>query len=180
MYSKSWEVVDRRELLKIKLKSLAAEAQIIRKEEKKIGTIRYVKVPIEPSVFTLKPEDAEKRRDINYRCAKCGESERKHIHNKDHACPMNQNRPHYWRRVRISSNPLAHEMWAHRTHYLREESRLTGIAYGLVRGRSIERIEHYTKKPLSEAQWERIYKMVEKYGSVAQLAALPPSKRKAA
>lgn len=41
MYSKDNKVVDRREMLKVKLKSLAAEAKIIRFEEKKThGVLR--------------------------------------------------------------------------------------------------------------------------------------------
>lgn len=41
MYSKTGELLDRREMLKIKIKSLAEEARIIRREERKThGTLR--------------------------------------------------------------------------------------------------------------------------------------------
>lgn len=145
------QIVDRRELLKIKVKSLAAEAKIIRHEEKKIGTVRYVQVDGRIVKGTEGRED--------------------------------KYRPSYVRRVRYGLNPLAHEMWAHRTKHLREEARLTHIAYGLIRGKSLEKIEGNAKVALTSAQWDRIRAMVRKYGSAElqeKFKAMPGEEKKAA
>lgn len=96
MYAKDRKtLLDRRELLKIKVKSLAEEARIIRKEERKTHGV------------------------------------------------------------------LRHEMWDHRTKYLRAIARDTHIAYGLIRGRTLDQIE---PKRYSEPNWDAIDKMIKKYG----------------
>lgn len=146
MYSKDGKVVDRREHLKIKLKSLAAEAKIIRKEEKKVGTVRYVLVPERPRWDGKQSEGGE----------------------------VVGVRPAYWRRVRMSINPLADEMYRHRIDVVRVEARATHIAYGLIKGRTIEQMEGTRHIPhgadsirnqeRDKRFWEKVHAMVAKYG----------------
>lgn len=98
MYDKSGVVIrDRREMLRVKAKSLAEEARIIRREESR--TRGY----------------------------------------------------------------LQHELRWHRITTVRYEARATFLAYGLIRGQPLDRIE----KPGSERSqhlWDKVRKMVEKYG----------------
>jgi hypothetical protein len=104
MYDQAGNIVDRRELLKIKIKSLAEEARIIRKEEKKVGTLRYVFVPPQPlSKENMKRWTRSQRERM--------------LHG-------------YWRRVRMSVNPLSDEMY-HHSLTLGHETRLTQVAYAL-------------------------------------------------
>lgn len=85
-------------MLKIKLKSLAAEAKIIRKEERKGG---------------------------------------------------------YYRE----------ELYRHRIDVVRYEARHTHIAYGLIRGRTLDQIERADSRPFDH---KRVEAMCLKYGPVAQ------------
>ena len=102
-------------MLKIKLKSLAAEAKIIRQEEQK--------------------------------------------------------RPQH---------KLREEMYLHRIHVVRAAARETHIAYGLLRGRPLERIEKPNSRPYNKAS---VDKMLAKYGPikapVAQMAEQPALNREA-
>jgi hypothetical protein len=155
MYDQAGNIVDRRELLKIKIKSLAEEARIIRKEEKKVGTLRYVFVPPQPlSKENMKRWTRSQRERM--------------LHG-------------YWRRVRMSVNPLSDEMYHHRLK-LGHETRLTQVAYALVRGKSYEQVEHGCRKEkqLKEADWERIYAMCRKYGDPAQFLLVKDGGQKAA
>jgi hypothetical protein len=90
------EYKDRRRMLKVKLKSLAEEARIIRFEEK---------------------------------------------------------RSHGW---------LRGELHDHRINVVRAETRATHLAYGLIRGLPMERIE--LSKTRTEQLWKKVRGMVEKYG----------------
>ena len=99
MYDKSLTVLDRREMLRVKIKSLTAEAHIIRQEEER-----------------------------NPGC-------------------------------------LRDELRVHRTTSVRFETRATHPAYGLIRGRTIERIEVSTTR--TEALWKKVRGMIERYGPVA-------------
>lgn len=97
MYSKAGEILDRREMLKVKVKSLADEARIIRKEEKR------------------------------------------------------------------THGQLQAELHWHRISDVRSEARASYLAYGLVRGTPLDKIE----KPnieRSERLWEKVRAMVKKYG----------------
>jgi hypothetical protein len=93
-------LLDRRELLRVKVKSLAAEARIIRREEKRArGVIRE-------------------------------------------------------------------ELRWHRVTDLRIEARLSFLAYGLIRGRTLEQLEPRTRveNALRKPQWDRIAAMLKKFG----------------
>ena len=92
--------MDERICLKIKIKSLAAEAKIIRKEEK-----------------------------------------------------------------RARSQSIRESLYRHRIDVVRYEARHTNIAYGFLRGRTYAEIEN---KPKTAPNWDKIRKMVEKYGSHCQ------------
>jgi hypothetical protein len=97
MYSKTGEVRDRMEMLRVKIKSLAEEARIIRSEEQ-----------------------------------------------------------------RVRRGTLRDELRTHRVTVVRSESRSAHIAYGLIRGRTVERMESpNTRTP---PDWKRIKGLVLKYG----------------
>ena len=108
-------LVDRREMLRVKLKSLAAEARFIRREELR------------------------------------------------------------------THGPMREALHRHRVDTLRYEARATHLAYGLIRGLTIEQmepnhrpmacadsaIEKYNRKVAHEALIEKVNAMVRKYGPVA-------------
>lgn len=99
MYDKQNTIIDRREMLKVKVKSLAAEARIIRRAEMK------------------------------------------------------------------TSGDLRCELCHHRRTVVRHASRDTGLAYGIVRGMALERMEANAHQPgWVEPDWDAINKMVKKYG----------------
>ena len=87
--------------LKIKLKTLAAEARIIRRQEKKTKGTRH--------------------------------------------------------------NATRESLYLHRTGDMRKEARATHLAYGYLRGRKLSEIEN---KFYTEPDWERVERMVRKYGTL--------------
>lgn len=97
MYNQDKKIVDRREMLRIKVKSLMEEARIIRKDERR------------------------------------------------------------------TYGELRDEMHQHRVGVVRSAARNAHIAYGIIRGRTIDEMEpiRYT-----EPDWEEVQRMVRKYGSV--------------
>ncbi|QIN95228.1 hypothetical protein DLP3_065 [Stenotrophomonas phage vB_SmaS_DLP_3] len=96
MYDKTQtKIIDRREMLKVKLKYLAAEARAIRKEERK------------------------------------------------------------------THGQLREELYRHRIDIVRKVCRDTHIAYGIIRGKTIDQIEPSRK---SEPDWKAINKMIMTYG----------------
>lgn len=58
----------------------------------------------------------------------------------------------------------------HRVREVREEQRATLLAYGYLRGRAYSDIERDGSKRITN--WVRVQRMVEKYGTPAQFAAL--------
>ena len=99
MYSKTGEVLDRREMLKVKVKSLAEEARIIRKEERK------------------------------------------------------------------TKGYLREELNSHRRKEVRFAARTSYMAYGLIRGRAIDK----TERPgtmRNNGYWKAVQAMIVKYGPV--------------
>jgi len=95
MYDENGKVKDRREMLRVKVKSLAAEAKIIRQEERR------------------------------------------------------------------THGALRDELAVHRRSVVRSEARHTHLAYGLIRGRTIEQMELKAARP---PDWERVRKMLKRYG----------------
>ena len=66
----------------------------------------------------------------------------------------------------IQSMEARHSFWAsqmevHRHGVIRDEMRATLIAYGFVRGRAYEEIE---PNALTQPDWDRVAKMVSRYG----------------
>jgi hypothetical protein len=95
MQDKEGKMIDRREMLRIKLKTLVAEAHIIRKEEKRT-----------------------------------------------------------WGQLR-------NDLHRHRVLTVRKEARDTHLAYGLIRGRTKDRIEAAAK---SEPNWTNVHNMLMRFG----------------
>jgi hypothetical protein len=95
MYSKDGKLMDRREMLRVKVKSLAVEARIIRKEELR------------------------------------------------------------------TTGELREELYLHRIKDVRFAARHAHLAYGIIRGRTIEQMERTSKTPPSKGEIERLLK---KYG----------------
>jgi hypothetical protein len=100
MYSKEGALIDRRELLRIKLLSLVAESKIIRRAEARTHGV------------------------------------------------------------------LRDEMARHRANVVRSVTRSTHLAYGFVRGRTLDQMEATSR---TEPDWEAIKKMLVKYGSASTL-----------
>lgn len=101
MYAKDHvTIIDRREMLRVKLKSLAAEAKIIRAEEQRTHTV------------------------------------------------------------------LRSELHDHRVKVVRSEARCTHLAYGFIRGRTLEQMEPSSE---TEPDWDRVRKMLKKYGPAGML-----------
>lgn len=122
MYSKDrTKIIDHREMLRVKLKSLAAEAKIIRLEEKR------------------------------------------------------------------THGQLRDQLYNHRILVVRQEARATHLAYGFIRGLTLEQMEP-NRKPFSESPrtakifedrlWEKVRGMLKKYGPTGMLT--PEALKKAA
>lgn len=102
MYDKDrTTIIDRREMLRVKLKSLAEETRIIRKEERR------------------------------------------------------------------TNGALRQELYLHRINEVRSAARSTHIAYGLIKGKTLEQMEHTSN---SDPDWPAINKMITKYGPKKQVA----------
>lgn len=106
MYDKEGKIVDRREMLKVKAKSLVEEARIIRFEERKLD--KYIR----------------------------------------HASEVNS---------------LYQELHWHRVGTVRLEARCTYLAYGLIKGKPLDKIE-MPKEPRTDYLWKKVKAMIEKYG----------------
>lgn len=122
------QIIDRREMLRVKAKSLAAEARIIRREETRALGRKYRKVT----------DSTGKERTQHFG----GEY-----------------------------NPLYHELRLHRLS-LRAEARATHLAYGFIRGLTLEQMEpkrymglpRYLVTMYDERLMKRVAEMVKKYG----------------
>lgn len=121
MYSKEGTLVDRREFLKIKIKSLVDEAKTIRAAEAK-----------------QKARAKQLRKGWTTKDGKVVEG-------------------------REPNTYLMEQMRLHRIGIVRSETRHTLIAYGLIRGQSLEQIERKGSKPFDAA---KVDKMVKAYGAV--------------
>ena len=60
-----------------------------------------------------------------------------------------------------SRQPIRDELHHHRVVVVRREARVSQIAYGLIRGRALERIEMAAK---TEPNWKRVHELLRKYG----------------
>lgn len=96
MLTKEGTILDRREMLRVKIKSLAEEARIIRKEEQR------------------------------------------------------------------TRGPLREEIYLHRIRDVRSEARSAQLAYGFIRGRTLEQME---SKSRTKPNWKRVRDLCKKYGA---------------
>lgn len=128
--------------LKIKQKSLAAEARIIRDEEERLSDAAYLNLMLTPQRASkiADPDEMEKY-------LKRAEQGRQ--------------------RLLSRKNRIA----AHRRNDLRHESRLTHLARGFIKGLPYEAMEGLVRpnNHLNEFAWDRIEKMVRKYGAYGDI-----------
>lgn len=136
---------DRRHLLKIKLKSLAAEARIIRNAERKLALPRSVQVengaPVIPARYTKDQRDANP------------EAVKQHAKTIRSLVRM--------RRAELRGKPWYDAnraelagMQDHRKKPLRRAARATHLAYGFLRGRTYQQIEGARQLP-NDSIYER-------------------------
>lgn len=134
-------MADKRVFLKVKLKSLAEEARIIKHEEGKrkvrraraiAGLLRNASDDVKAHIRMLRVTDA--------------------AHREEHRA-----QPWY----PLSAHELE-QLHRHRINVVRVESRLTSIAYAIIRGRMLASVD--SLKGLTPAHWERINAMLKKYG----------------
>lgn len=59
---------------------------------------------------------------------------------------------------RRTKGSLRNELWQHRVGVVRNESRHTHIAYGIMRGRTLEQIEPHCKTPFDAKKVEAMFK----------------------
>jgi hypothetical protein len=57
-------------------------------------------------------------------------------------------------------------LWQHRTIDVRREARHALLAYAFLRGKPFTSVERIPKYRLAEPDWERVRKLVEKFGSL--------------
>lgn len=146
MYDKEGTFVDRREMLRVKLKSLTAEAKFIRHEERRCAG--------------RKLEQARKR--FNFQMQGAREIETPEIRKDAIASVRTEYRLARSKlKPRRKIDPLYEELRLHRIRELRAEARATHIAYALIRGRPLERIETAAK---TSPDWARIDRMLAKFG----------------
>lgn len=117
---------DRRHLLKIKLKSLAAEARIIRKAENRL----QIPAMVAGDTPALTKEEREKNPELSKSIAKQARIARN------------------WHRAQFRSKPWygenrarLEELQLHRVRDVRESARATHLAYGFIRGRTYAQME---------------------------------------
>lgn len=67
---------------------------------------------------------------------------------------------------------LLRELQMHRTKDVRYHARLTHLALGFIKGRTLPEMERYPVNLLLHSQWDAIMKMVAKYGNPVALARL--------
>lgn len=120
-------ITDRREMLRVKLKSLAAESKIIRQETERLQGC--------------------KNREVKY---------------TDHRGIERVRRVAYGGRW----GSLQQELLIHRRSIVRSEARCTLLAYGFIRGRTLEQMEGKSTCP---PNWDKVRAMLKKYGPVGML-----------
>jgi hypothetical protein len=134
--------------LKVKLKSLAEEAKIIKKEEnkRKVPRIRIRIATPDGNLQRRKPVLQEAIDAI------------KETHAEDRARRAKRRGRDWY----AKSAEELHGLHLHRILHVRKEARLTQIAYGYLRGREFKQVD--SGNDLTGADWERITQMVRKYG----------------
>lgn len=135
--------MDKRALLKIKIKSLAEESRIIRREEnqkrmeRRCARAYRVATIIERDKRLVTTGIPEKTPEELVSEASLSDSQERHAE-----------------RMRV-------EMHEHRVKYVRRPARSALLAYGFLRGTPYEKIEG---KPRTKPLWKTIEALVEEYG----------------
>lgn len=132
--------------LKVKLKSLAEEARIIKHEENKR------KVP-RARAKAAKPEGGEADQAV----VKQHQREIRHIVRDIRA----ERRAKDWYPKTLVELQSLHR---HRVDVVKKEARLTSIAYGYIRGRKFSQVD--SGRNLKPEDWEIIGRMIRRYGSL--------------
>lgn len=136
--------------LKIKLKTLAAEAADIRREERhfNFGAKGRTRARRILDGKTLAPNTTGTATNGTPMLEGLTEAQRKRIE----------------RHLRKPSAKAMEIFWGlrgHRVNVVRPEARATQIAYGFLRGRTLDQIEG---SAISEPNWKRVEELVKKYG----------------
>lgn len=135
-------MADKRVFLKVKLKSLAEEARIIKHEESKRKCPRWRYATLKgKNTFEAGKNMARSVRDDSRRVSA-------------------RRRASDW--YPMSAQQL-HELHRHRIDVVRLESRLSGIAYAVIRGRALAKVD--SLNGLEPRHWERVQAMLKKYGN---------------
>ena len=135
--------------LKVKIKSLAAEASDIRNQERKININARARKRMarDLQLGRLVGEPDGSNSWVLYDEATISRLEKKLARS----------------RARLQNSKAMSAFWGlrnHRTNEVRKEARSSFIAYGFLRGRSYSSIEQ-TDKPVD---WDRVEALVKKYG----------------
>lgn len=129
--------------LKVKITSLAAEARIIRREERKRRTFINGGTPKRSKLFDYPPTDEQR---AQLRAARLERQRR--------AAAID---PALKAKVRDEYLSLKH----HRRVDVREESRCAGLAYGFLRGTPYRCIESTCR---TQPRWDRVESIVKRFG----------------
>ncbi len=137
--------MDKRTLLKIKLKSLAEETRIIQKEEQKLKLPRMSNKH-EPNNMPLTNKELSRRFRIERSLKRA----------------RMRSEPWY-----LENQRRREEMQRHRIDVVRFEARATHLAYGILRGRTryeMERTFHPLTQNQEAALWSKVESMLQKCG----------------
>ena len=134
--------------LKIKIKSLAAEARIIRSEERKFCVQKRPKQS-PASEGAHAPEEGAP--DVVSQAAKT--SAPAEGHNSNAASR------------RSGDNPIRNGLYRHRVDVVRAEARSAQLAYGFIRGRTYAQLERSCVEPPNTS---RILKLIVRYGTLPE------------
>lgn len=165
MYAKgSNEIIDRREMLRIKFNALAIEARIIRHEE----TRGRRRVCAKANKQTPMPDDGAVKM---LAMLLTGDTAQLKADKKTFRADFKKIHKELRLRAR-KYGPLEYEMHRHRTGKVRDEARHTHLALGFIKGRTYESMERgklkadgYTPIIAKTApDWKRVRKMIEEYG----------------
>jgi hypothetical protein len=74
----------------------------------------------------------------------------------------------YSKKAALPEPWLLWEMQEHRRGVVRQQARLTTLALGFIRGRTLDQMERYVA--LRNSQWVEVLKMVKRYGSAQAYA----------
>lgn len=168
MYSKEGTIHDRREMLKVKIKSLAAETRVIRKEELRLldqanpGRPAYRKAYdaeyYEQFSSFLKDRKGEELTDDAFAAA-----EKQIVKEAAKQARIAAKLARAKMRRPASINPIREELYLHRIHIVRREARAAHIAYMLIKGWCYSDIEP-TCKPYNTPDWMAVSRLCQKYG----------------